>query len=134
MFSDPLLDTLRRILPDFPPRPRRARRFLADRRFDAATRSMRSLATAAGANPASFTRLAQALCYAGWDDPRDALIEAQRAADPMSPFSGRARNTPDTPTPRHPDTAAPRWHRARTTFSASTPPPTLSSATFALGG
>ena len=95
MLSSPPLDTLRRILPDLPPRLRQAGQFLADHGFDAATRSMRGLAAAAGANPATFTRLARALGYAGWDDLRDALIESQRAADPMSPFSGRARNTPN---------------------------------------
>jgi DNA-binding MurR/RpiR family transcriptional regulator len=88
--SRPPLDTLRRALPDLPPRLREVGQFLADHEFDAATRSMRGLAAAAGANPATFTRLAQALGYAGWDDLRDALIEVRRA-DPATPFSDRVR-------------------------------------------
>ncbi|MDO9713739.1 MurR/RpiR family transcriptional regulator [Paracraurococcus lichenis] len=49
---------------------------------------MRDLAAAAGATPAAFTRLAQALGYRGWDELRDALIEARRPAD-VAPFSTR---------------------------------------------
>jgi DNA-binding MurR/RpiR family transcriptional regulator len=49
---------------------------------------MRDLAVAAGTNPATFTRLAQALGYSGWDELREALIEARRP-DPGGPFSGR---------------------------------------------
>src|SRR5438552_10065860 len=52
---------------------------------------MRELAAAAGADPASFTRLAQALGYSGWDELRAALTEARRPAQ-SSPFSGRARD------------------------------------------
>jgi DNA-binding MurR/RpiR family transcriptional regulator len=40
--------------------------------------------------PAAFTRLAQALGHTGWDDFRDALIEARRPAS-ATPFSGRLR-------------------------------------------
>lgn len=82
------LDLLRRALPTLPPRLREVGRFLNQHPFDAATRSMRGLAAAAGVNPASFTRLAQALGYTGWDELRDALIEARRPA-PTAPFSGR---------------------------------------------
>jgi DNA-binding MurR/RpiR family transcriptional regulator len=85
---DAPLDLLRRALPGLPPRLREVGRFLNSHAFDASTRSMRGLAAAAGVNPASFTRLAQALGYAGWDDLRDALIEARRP-DPASPFSSR---------------------------------------------
>ena len=52
---------------------------------------MRGLAAAAGVNPASFTRLGQALGYSGWDELRDALIEARRP-DQQAPFSGRVRS------------------------------------------
>ncbi|MDR3530357.1 MAG: MurR/RpiR family transcriptional regulator [Rhodopila sp.] len=86
----PPLDLLRRALPDLPPRLHEVGQFLVGHEFDAATRSMRGLAAAAGANPATFTRLAQALGYAGWDDLRDALIEARRP-DPATPFSDRVR-------------------------------------------
>ncbi|WP_424811275.1 MurR/RpiR family transcriptional regulator [Roseococcus sp. YIM B11640] len=87
MSSDTPLDRLRRALPGLPPRLQEAARFVARHDFDAATRSMRDLAAASGANPATFTRLAQALGYAGWDQLREALIETRR---PGSPFSSRA--------------------------------------------
>lgn len=91
MSFNPPLDALRRILPDLPPRLREVGQFLADHEFDAATRSMRGLALAAGANPATFTRLAQALGYSGWDELRDALIEVRRN-DRATPFSDRVRD------------------------------------------
>lgn len=84
----PPLDLLRRALPELPPRLREVGRFLHAHEFDAATRSMRDLAAAAGVNPATFTRLAQALGYGGWDELRDALIEARRP-EAAAPFSGR---------------------------------------------
>ncbi|WP_284945033.1 MurR/RpiR family transcriptional regulator [Acidisoma cladoniae] len=86
----PPLDLLRQAMPDLPPRLREVGRFLSGHEFDAATRSMRGLAAAAGVNPASFTRLAQALGYRGWDELRDALIEARRPGTD-APFSGRLR-------------------------------------------
>ncbi len=82
------LDLLRRAMPDLPPRLREVGTFLSQNAFDASTRSMRGLAGAAGVNPASFTRLAQALGYPGWDALRDALIETRRP-DSTTPFSGR---------------------------------------------
>ena len=82
------LELLRRALPDLPPRLREVGRFLSGNEFDAATRSMRGLAAAAGVNPASFTRLAQALGYSGWDELREALIEARRP-ETQAPFSSR---------------------------------------------
>jgi DNA-binding MurR/RpiR family transcriptional regulator len=51
---------------------------------------MRDLAAEAGADPASFTRLAKALGYSGWDELRAALTEARRPA-PAQPFSARTR-------------------------------------------
>lgn len=84
----PPLDLLRQAMPDLPPRLREVGRFLSGHEFDAATRSMRGLAAAAGVNPASFTRLAQALGYRGWDELRDALIETRRPGTD-APFSGR---------------------------------------------
>src|SRR5665647_534044 len=73
-------------LPSLPMRLREVGRFVAANDYDATTRSMRELAAAAGADPASFTRLAQALGYSGWDELRAALTEARRPAQP-SPFS-----------------------------------------------
>ncbi|SHJ29281.1 transcriptional regulator, RpiR family [Roseomonas rosea] len=94
MSPDAPLDRLRLALPELPPRLREAARYLADHAFDATTRSMRELAADAGATPASFTRLAQALGYAGWEPLRAALVEARR---PPAPFSGRARARDDLP-------------------------------------
>src|ERR1700733_15594579 len=85
-------------LPSLPMRLREVGRFVAANDYDATTRSMRDLAAAAGADPASFTRLAKALGYPGWDALRAALTEARRPAK-SSPFSGRAkgpRNGPDS--------------------------------------
>jgi DNA-binding MurR/RpiR family transcriptional regulator len=82
------IDALRRALPALPPRLQQAGRFLAAHDFDAVTRSMRDLAAAAGTHPATFTRLAQALGFNGWDALRDALVEHRRQADD-APFSGR---------------------------------------------
>jgi DNA-binding MurR/RpiR family transcriptional regulator len=65
-------------------------RFVAANDYDATTRSMRDLAAEAGADPASFTRLAKALGYSGWDELRAALTEARRPSQ-TSPFSGRAK-------------------------------------------
>ncbi|EHL99473.1 SIS domain protein [Acetobacteraceae bacterium AT-5844] len=84
------IEALRRALPGLPPRLQEAGRFLARHDFDAVTRSMRELAAAAGTHPATFTRLAQALGYAGWDELRDALIELRRTAA-QAPYSGRVR-------------------------------------------
>ncbi len=83
------LEQLRLALPGLPGRLQEAARFIARNDFDATTRSMRDIAATAGLQPASFTRLAQALGHSGWDDFRDALIEARRPA----PFSRRVRRT-----------------------------------------
>jgi DNA-binding MurR/RpiR family transcriptional regulator len=72
-------------------RLRQVGRFVAANDYDATTRSMRDLAAEAGADPASFTRLAKALGYSGWDELRAALTEARRPAQP-SPFSARTRD------------------------------------------
>jgi DNA-binding MurR/RpiR family transcriptional regulator len=90
--DQPPLERLRLALPDLPARLQEAGRFIAQNDFDATTRSMRDLAAAAGLQPAAFTRLAQALGHAGWDDFRDALIEARR---PAAPFSTRLRAATD---------------------------------------
>src|SRR5712672_1101956 len=84
------LNELCSALPSLPTRLREVGQFVAANDYDATTRSMRDLAAAAGADPASFTRLAKALGYSGWDELRAALTEARRPAQP-SPFSGRTR-------------------------------------------
>src|SRR5882672_10136235 len=85
------LNELCSALPSLPTRLREVARFVAANDYDATTRSMRDLAAVAGADPASFTRLAKALGYSGWDELRAALTEARRPAQ-SSPFSGRTRD------------------------------------------
>src|ERR1700709_1070677 len=77
-------------LPSLPMRLREVGRFVAANDYDATTRLMRDLAAAAGADPASFTRLAKALGYPGWDALRAALTGAPRPAQ-SSPFSVRTK-------------------------------------------
>jgi len=84
------LNELCSALPSLPMRLQEVGRFVAANDYDATTRSMRELASVAGADPASFTRLAKALGYSGWDELRSALTEARRPAQ-SSPFSIRAR-------------------------------------------
>jgi DNA-binding MurR/RpiR family transcriptional regulator len=93
------LEGLRRSLPHLPDRLRAAGRFVAENEYDAATRSMRELAGTAGLQPASFTRLAQALGHSGWDAFRAELVEAKRP-DAAGPFSTRARSRPQRRTRR----------------------------------
>ncbi len=88
--SSPLTE-LCSALPSLPMRLQQVGRFVAANDYDATTRSMRDLAADAGADPASFTRLAKALGYSGWDELRAALTEARRPAQP-SPFSARTRD------------------------------------------
>jgi len=84
------LNELCSALPSLPTRLREVARFVAANDYDATTRSMRDLAAVAGADPASFTRLAKALGYSGWDELRGALTEARRPAQ-TAPFSGRTK-------------------------------------------
>src|SRR5215475_11040966 len=84
------LNELCSALPSLPMRLQEVGRFVAANDYDATTRSMRELASVAGADPASFTRLAKALGYSGWDALRAALTEARRPAQPQ-PFSARTR-------------------------------------------
>src|SRR6202045_3852394 len=84
------LNELCSALPSLPMRLRDVGRFVAPNDYDATPRSMRDRAAVAGADPASFPRLAKALGYSGWDGLRAALTEARRPAQP-SPFSGRAK-------------------------------------------
>src|SRR5258707_15853919 len=88
--SSPLTE-LCSALPSLPMRLQQVGRFVAANDYDATTRSMRDLAAEAGADPASFTRLAKALGYSGWDELRAALTEARRPAQ-TSPVSARTRD------------------------------------------
>src|SRR4051812_23138937 len=92
------LNELCSALPSLPSRLQQVGRFVAANDYDATTRSMRDLATVAGADPAAFTRLAKAIGYSGWDELRAALTEARRPAQ-SSPFSGRAKGRRLGPNP-----------------------------------
>jgi DNA-binding MurR/RpiR family transcriptional regulator len=85
-------------LPSLPSRLQQVGRFVAANDYDATTRSMRELASVAGADPAAFTRLAKAIGYSGWDELRAALTEARRPTR-SSPFSGRAKGRRHGPNP-----------------------------------
>jgi DNA-binding MurR/RpiR family transcriptional regulator len=85
-------------LPSLPSRLQQVGRFVAANDYDATTRSMRDLASVAGADPAAFTRLAKAIGYSGWDELRAALTEARRP-EQSSPFSGRAKSRRAGPNP-----------------------------------
>src|SRR5207302_11024767 len=85
--SSPLSE-LRIALPSLPSRLQQVGRFVAANDYDATTRSMRELATVAGADPAAFTRLAKAIGYSGWGELRAALTEARRPHR-ASPFWAR---------------------------------------------
>src|ERR1700738_218991 len=71
------LNELCSALPSLPMRLREVGQFVAANDYDATTRSMRDLAAAAGADPASFTRLAKALGYSGRGGP-PARVNAAR--------------------------------------------------------
>src|SRR5919198_91912 len=85
-------------LPSLPSRLQQVGRFVAANDYDATTRSMRELASVAGADPAASTRLAKAIGYSGWDELRAALTEARRP-EQSSPFSGRAKGRRAGPNP-----------------------------------
>lgn len=92
------LNELCSALPSLPSRLQQVGRFVAANDYDATTRSMRELASVAGADPAAFTRLAKAIGYSGWDELRAALTEARRP-EQSSPFSGRAKGRRSGPDP-----------------------------------
>jgi len=92
------LNELCSALPSLPMRLQQVGRFVAANDYDATTRSMRELATVAGADPAAFTRLAKAIGYSGWDELRAALTEARRP-EQSSPFSVRAKGRRRGPNP-----------------------------------
>ena len=92
------LNELCSAIPSLPSRLQQVGRFVAANDYDATTRSMRDLASVAGADPAAFTRLAKAIGYSGWDELRAALTEARRP-EQSSPFSGRAKSRRAGPNP-----------------------------------
>src|SRR5258707_9670541 len=83
-------------LPSLPMRLREVGRFVAANDYDATTRSMRDLAAAAGADPTSFTRLAKALGYSGWEGLPAAPTDAPPPAPPP-PISCRGSGSPPSP-------------------------------------
>src|SRR6266436_928312 len=83
------LNELCSALPSLPMRLREVGQFVAANDYDATTRSMRDLAAAAGADPASFTRLANALGYSVLFGLPAALPDSFLPAHP-SPLSGRS--------------------------------------------
>ena len=85
------LNELCSALPSLPVRLQQVGRFVAANDYDATTRSMRDLAAEAGADPASFTRLAKALGYSGWDELRAALTEARRPAPVLAVLGAHPR-------------------------------------------
>jgi len=69
-----------------------AAHYVAAHPFDAASMPMRALARQTGAQPSTFTRLARALGYSGWEALRDELVENARGdleAARQAPFSSR---------------------------------------------
>lgn len=84
------------VLRDLPPQMSTVARYVVNHSFEAATTPMRQLARKTGQNPATFTRLAQSLGHAGWDELR-ALLVAEAQQDLLKhragPYSAR-------PTPR----------------------------------
>ena len=65
-----------------------AAKYVAENPFDVATRSLRSVASASGVSPATFSRLARALGYQDYEQMREDGREAMERK--ISPFSERA--------------------------------------------
>lgn len=87
-----LLDRLAVAARDLPPKQARVAKFVISHAFEATTSPMRSLAQSAGETPATFTRLAQAMSYSGWDELRAELTAETRAGmvrAQSGPFSSR---------------------------------------------
>jgi DNA-binding MurR/RpiR family transcriptional regulator len=70
-----------------PPRLADAARYIAAHPFDAVSTPMRALARQTGHSPSTFTRLAQGLGHAGWDELRAVLIDQTRRERSAAPFS-----------------------------------------------
>jgi len=103
------LNELCSALPSLPTRLQQVGRFVAANDYDATTRSMRELASVAGADPAAFTRLAKAIGYSGWDELRAALTEARRPAQvsPRADYAWLRLDRPFSPPRLRPSSGTP---------------------------
>ncbi|CEF41877.1 RpiR family transcriptional regulator [Acetobacter senegalensis] len=82
------IDCIRMDLPNLSTRLQAAARYVINNQYDVVTHSMREIAAAAAISPATFTRLARAVNYTGWEALREDLIEYERA-NIAAPFSSR---------------------------------------------
>lgn len=77
---------------DLPPKRAAIAQFIVDNAFEAATSPVRRLAKRSGSIPATFTRLAQALGFAGWEELREELVNETRrelTESRQGPYSSR---------------------------------------------
>jgi DNA-binding MurR/RpiR family transcriptional regulator len=90
--TKPIASRLREAALQLPPKLASAARYVADHPFDAASMPMRALARQTGEPPTTFTRLARALGFQGWEALRTELIDDARIdleAAREAPFSSR---------------------------------------------
>ncbi|MHA1566242.1 MAG: MurR/RpiR family transcriptional regulator [Alphaproteobacteria bacterium] len=87
--DEDVLTRLRSAYSGLSPQLRRGARYLLDQPDDAALRSMRRVAAAAGVQPATMVRLAKRLGCSGYDELRDAFRDRLRGAGPA--YGDRAR-------------------------------------------
>jgi len=85
-----IVERIKTALDDMPVQMQTAARFIMDQPSEVALLSMREQARKAGVPPATMTRLAQRLGFSGYQDLKDAYVEAVRNNVPW--FSGRAVN------------------------------------------
>lgn len=90
MGSAKIVERIKAALDDMPVQMQAAARFIMDQPSEVALLSMREQARKAGVPPATMTRLAQRLGFSGYQDLKDAYVEAIR--DNVAWFSGRAVN------------------------------------------
>ena len=90
MGSAEIVERIKTALDDMPVQMQVAARFIMDQPSEVALLSMREQARKAGVPPATMTRLAQRLGFSGYQDLKDAYVEAVRNNVPW--FSGRAVN------------------------------------------
>jgi DNA-binding MurR/RpiR family transcriptional regulator len=90
MGSAKIVERIKSALDDMPVQMQVAARFIMDQPSEVALLSMREQARKAGVPPATMTRLAQRLGFSGYQDLKEAYVEAIR--DNVAWFSGRAVN------------------------------------------